>query len=81
MHQLVRSVTCAVIFLSSSSVFAADADVTKYGAVGDGTTLNTEAIQKAIDQCNHTGGGKVIFPAGKFLSGTIALKDHITLYL
>jgi len=64
-----------------SGVKAADFDVTKYGAVGDGTTLNSQAIQKAIDACHQSGGGKVIFPAGKFLSGTIVMKDNVTLYL
>ena len=63
------------------SVKAADFDITKYGAVGDGTTLNSQAIQKAIDACHASGGGKVIVPAGKFISGTIALKDKVTLYL
>ena len=43
---------------------ATDFDVTKYGAIGDGKTLNTSFIQKAIDECNKSGGGKVIFPAG-----------------
>src|SRR5690349_11549873 len=62
-------------------VYAGDVDITKYGATGDGTTLNTSAIQKAIDECNRTGGGKVIFPAGIYLSGTIELKDNVTLYL
>lgn len=60
---------------------AADFEITKYGAVGDGLTLNSQAIQKAIDACHKNGGGKVIIPAGKFLSGTIALKDNVTLYL
>jgi len=63
------------------NVKAADFDVTKYGAIGDGTTLNSQAIQKAIDACYKSGGGKVIIPAGKFLSGTIALKDNVTFYL
>jgi polygalacturonase len=62
-------------------VYAGDVDITKYGATGDGTTLNTGAIQKAIDECNRTGGGKVIFPAGIYLSGTIELKDNVTLHL
>lgn len=54
-------------------------DVTKYGAHGDSTTLNTSFIQAAIDDCYKKGGGKVVFPAGKYLSGTIVLKDNITL--
>ena len=60
---------------------AVDFDITKYGAIGDGTTLNSQAIQKAIDACHKNGGGRVIIPAGKFLSGTIAMKDNVTLYL
>lgn len=62
-------------------VYAADFDITKYGAVGDGVKLNSVAIQKAINECNKSGGGKVIFPSGKFLSGTIVLKDNVTIYL
>jgi len=57
----------------------AEVDITRYGAVGDGKVLNTIAIQKAIDDCHQQGGGKVIFPAGTWLSGTIVLKDHVTL--
>ena len=60
---------------------ASDFDVTKYGAVGDGKTMNTSFIQKAIDECNKNGGGKVIFPAGIYLSATIELKDNVTLHL
>jgi len=56
-------------------------DVTHYGAVGDHLTLNTAALQKAIDACAASGGGTVYFPAGKFLSGTLTLKSDVTLYL
>lgn len=56
-------------------------NITDFGVVGDSVTLNTEAIQAAIDKCHEKGGGKVIFPAGKFLSGTIELKSNVTLYL
>ncbi len=55
--------------------------VTEFGAVGDGKTLNTEAIQKAIDQANKNGGGKVIIPEGEFLSGSIILKSNVELHL
>ena len=68
------------LILSTASQ-ATDFDVTKYGALGDGKTLNTVFIQKAIDECNKSGGGKVIFPAGIYLSATIELKDNVTLQL
>jgi len=55
-------------------------NITSFGAVGDGKTMNTIAIQKAIDDCTTNGGGKVVFPQGKFLSGTLELKDNVTLH-
>jgi hypothetical protein len=56
-------------------------DVRAYGAVADGRTLCTEAIQKAIDRCAAAGGGTVYLPPGRFLSGTIHLKSDVTLRL
>jgi hypothetical protein len=67
--------------LLCSLLYAGDFDITQYGAIGDGKTLNTIFIQKAIDECNKSGGGKVIFPAGNYLSGTIELKDNVLLHL
>ena len=55
--------------------------ITDFGAVGDGKTLNTAAIQNAIDTCTSAGGGQVIVPAGRFLSGTICLKSNVELHL
>jgi len=54
-------------------------DVTTYGAAGDGKTLNTHAIQAAIDACSP--GGVVRIPAGVFLCGAIFLKSAMTLHL
>jgi alpha-L-rhamnosidase len=55
--------------------------VTAFGAVPDGKTLNTVAIQKAIDGAAATGGGVVEIPAGTFCSGSIFLKSGVDLWL
>lgn len=54
---------------------------TDFGARGDGITLNTSAIQKTIDACTLAGGGMVRITQGTYLSGTLFLKDGVTLYL
>jgi polygalacturonase len=51
--------------------------VTAFGAKGDGQTLNTKAIQSAIDRCAETGGGVVVVPEGVFVSGSIFLKQGV----
>jgi hypothetical protein len=79
--QLKKIILSIAVLSISHFAFANDVDVTKHGAKGDSATLNSVAIQKAIDDCNKTGGGKVIFPAGKYLTGTIVLKDNVTLSL
>lgn len=56
-------------------------NVGDYGARGDTTELATAAIQQAIDVCHEAGGGTVYFPPGDYLSGTIVLKDNVTLGL
>ncbi len=65
----------------SASISANSHKVTDFGAVGDGVTLNTRAIQEAVDQVSRKGGGTVYFPPGVYLSGTVYLRDHICLNL
>lgn len=52
-----------------------------FGAIPDGKTLNTHFIQEAIDTVSEQGGGIVIIPTGRFLTGTIVLKNNVFLYL
>ncbi|MBM4024602.1 MAG: glycoside hydrolase [Planctomycetes bacterium] len=56
-------------------------DIRDFGAVGDGQTLDTAAINKAIEACVQAGGGQVRFPPGRYLSATVHLKSRVTLYL
>jgi len=56
-------------------------DPIKYGAVSDGKTINTKAIQEAIDQCSESGGGTVRISDGQYLSGTLFLKDNVHLVI
>jgi len=56
-------------------------NVRDFGAKGDGTTLDTAAVQTAIDMCNKDQGGIVLVPAGVFLIGTIEMKSNVTLHI
>jgi len=62
---------------STSKVF----DVREFGATGNGTTLDTKAIQSALDACGHAGGGTVQFPAGTYLSQPLTLHSQTTVLL
>jgi polygalacturonase len=58
---------------SSSLLF----NVVDFGAARDGKTLCTAGIQKAVDACARSGGGRVAFPAGRYLTGPIFLKSNV----
>ena len=76
-----RLILVILIYLPLS-LLAKDFNVLDYGAKGDGTTLDTRAVQSAIDACTQNGGGRVLIPSGKtVLIGTIYLKDYVTLHV
>ena len=54
-------------------------DIRTFGAIGDGATLDTKAIQSAIDKCSAAGGGTVLVTNGNFVVGTIYLKSDVAL--
>jgi len=60
---------------------ARDFSITTFGAIPDGTTLATDAIAKAVDACHRAGGGRVVVPAGTFLTGAIHLKSNVNLHV
>lgn len=63
--------------LLSALAGAAEFNVAEYGAKGDGATICTENIQKAIDDCAKAGGGTIVFSPGTYLTGSIFLKDRV----
>lgn len=65
-----------VASLAAQRIVIADA-----GAVGDGKTLNTVAIQAAIDRCATNGGGEIVVPRGIFVTGSIFLKSGVNLFI
>jgi len=70
-----------LLLLACAAAQAAVYDVQAHGAKGDGKTLDTAAINKAIEAAAAAGGGTVRFPAGTYVSGSIRLRSNITLQL
>ena len=60
---------------------ARDFPITKFGAAANGKADCTEAFAKAIEACNKAGGGRVVVPAGEFLTGAIHLKSNVNLHV
>lgn len=76
-------VLAGVVALDQPLLFASASsrNILEYGAKPDGRTLNSQAIQRAIDDVSKSGGGTVIVPPGIFLTGLIELKSKVTLSL
>lgn len=81
MNAFKKTIAAAALFSTALLAHGKNTCITDYGAVPDGVTLNTEAIQKAIDACAESGGGRVTVPAGVYLTGSVALRSHVELYL
>ena len=66
------------------SVYAPTSDkdfvVTNFGVKPDGITINTTSLQSLIDRVNIKGGGRIVFPEGKFLTGCLHLKSKVELH-
>jgi polygalacturonase len=91
----IKKVLFLVLYLTSSSILILAQDATRvsdlnssglynikaFGAKGDSTSLDTDAINKAIDAAALAGGGTIYFPAGDYLSFSIRLRSNITLFL
>jgi polygalacturonase len=74
---------CAFLIAAICPIYPAanTVSVKNFGAKGDGVTKDTLAIQRAMDAAGQQGGGTVMVPPGRYLSGTIHLKSRVTLYL
>jgi len=66
---------------SSSGANSKVFNVRDFGAVGDGATLDTKAIQQALDACGKAGGGAVLLPPGKYLSQRLTLSSETTVQI
>jgi polygalacturonase len=75
-------VFCVCLFFAVASSAAPNRFlITSYGAIGDAKTLNTKAIQSAIDSCAKSGGGNLVIPKGTFITGSLFLKQGVNLLL
>ncbi|MEO8403200.1 MAG: glycosyl hydrolase family 28 protein [Chitinophagaceae bacterium] len=77
MKYRITVIVALVVSISASAQY----DILKYGAIGDGKTINTKSVQAAIDACTAANGGTVIVPTGVFIIGTIHLKNNVHLFL
>ncbi len=88
--QIIRTIVLTALLVSPLRLaFAADDlpsrtssfSAKNFGAVGDGQTKDTNALQKAINAVHDAGGGTVVLSKGTYLTGTLYMKDGVTLYL
>ena len=80
-----KNLKCVILLVSflfvASFSFAKDYQASMFGIKSDGSTMNTRAIQKAIDYISANGGGELKFYVGRYLTGSIHMKSNVTIYL
>jgi len=84
MHSITRVLAGVLQLWPVSTAVAQPAtqyNVRNFGAAGDGVKSDTDAINKAIKAAADNGGGTVLVPAGKYVSGTIQLQNNVTLWI
>lgn len=74
-----KALISIVLFFVCTQLSAKEYNILDFGAVKD--QLSTASIQKAVDNCAADGGGRVIVPGGKYITGSIILKSNVNLYL
>jgi polygalacturonase len=75
-----KKIIISISICTSFATWAVDFNVVDFGARADGRTLDTPAIQKAINECSQKGGGVVILSQGDYLTGTINLLNNVELH-
>jgi hypothetical protein len=81
MRTVILMVVSTVCFTAALLNATAQYDVKKFGAKGDGITLDTRSIQNAIDKAHEDGGGVIDISSGTYKIGTLILKDNVNLHL
>ena len=77
-----RQILFSLFFIGCQCLlYAQEFNILDYGAVPDGKTLCTSGIQAAIEAAHLYGNGRVVFPAGSFLSGSLVIKSGVELHL
>ena len=79
MYRTIVAMPMLLVFSVSSA--AATFDVRQYGAIGDGKSVDTDAMQATLDACAAAGGGRVVVPPGSYLYGRLLIPGHVTFEL
>ena len=81
MKSLFKHAATAAAAALAVPAFSSSVSIADHGAVADGKTINTRAIQAAVDACAGSGGGTVLVPPGLWVTGSVALKSQVSLRL